>query len=140
MQGYIHQLQTTERIPMHDPRQPRVLIVDDETMVSMLIEDMVADFGGHVVGPAASFEQAMTWALEADLDLAILDVNLGGQAVYPIADVLRYRDIPFIFTTGYDSSVIPHPYRGQRVLSKPFSHQSFWETVEEVLAGAIAFR
>jgi CheY-like chemotaxis protein len=140
MQGYIRQLQTIERIPMHDPRQPRVLIVEDETMVSMLIEDMVGDLGGHVIGPAASFEQAMTWALEADFDLAILDVNLAGLAVYPIADVLRDRGIPFIFTTGYDSSVIPQSYRGQRMLPKPFSHQTFCEAVGEVLAGAMAFR
>jgi CheY-like chemotaxis protein len=138
MQGSIHQVQTIERVPMHDPRQPRVLIVEDETMVSMVIEDMVCDLGGHVVGPVASFEPAMACALEADFDLAILDVNLDGLAVYPIADALCERGIPFIFTTGYDSSVIPQRYQGRCVLSKPFSHRTFCKSVEEILAAAAA--
>nr|WP_114946692.1 response regulator [Microvirga calopogonii] len=125
---------------MHDPQPPRVLVVEDETMVSMLIEDMVCDLGGQVVGPAANFEQAMGLALDEDFDLAVLDVNLDGLVVYPIADVLRYRGIPFIFTTGYDSSAILQRYRGQPVLSKPFSHSAFCEVVEEVLSGAVTFR
>ncbi|MXQ13214.1 response regulator [Microvirga makkahensis] len=121
---------------MHNGRKPRVLIVEDETMISMLIEDMVCDIGGHVVGPAASFEQAMTLALETDFDLAVLDVKLDGLVVYPIADVLRCRGIPFIFMTGYDSSVVPERYQHARVLSKPFSHQTFNETLEGVFARA----
>ncbi|MBM1172224.1 response regulator [Microvirga arabica] len=118
---------------MHDPRQPRVLVVEDETMVSMLLEDMVCDLGGHVVGPAAKFEQAMMLALKAEFDLAVLDVNLDGLAVYPIADVLRHRGIPFIFTTGYDSSVLPQRYQHNYLLSKPFSQQTF----SDVLRGAL---
>ncbi|QRM28502.1 response regulator [Microvirga sp. VF16] len=123
---------------MPDQRQPRVLIVEDETMVSILIEDMVCDLGGHVVGPAANFEQAMTLALEADIDLAILDINVDGHVVYPIADVLRYRNIPFIFMTGYDSSVIPQRYQHNCVLLKPFSHQAFSDTLSEFLPGSLA--
>jgi CheY-like chemotaxis protein len=123
---------------MPDDRRPRILIVEDETMISMLLEDMVCDLGGHVVGAAATFEQAMTLALEADFDLAILDVNVDGLVVYPVADVLRYRGIPFIFMTGYDSSVIPQRYQHNCVLSKPFSHQTFCDTVGEVLAGTMA--
>lgn len=123
---------------MHDQRQPRVLIVEDEAMVSMLIEDMVCDLGGHVVGPAASFEHAMTLALVEEFDLAILDVNVGGLVIYPIVDVLRYRGIRFVFMTGYDSRVIPERYRHTCVLSKPFSHQTFSDTVGNVLAGIMA--
>jgi CheY-like chemotaxis protein len=121
---------------MHSDRKPRVLVVEDETMISMLIEDMVCDLGAEVVGPAAKFEQAMTLALEADLDLAVLDVNLAGLVVYPIADVLRERGIPFIFMTGYDSSVVPESYEHNRVLSKPFSHQTFSDAVRGVFAEA----
>ena len=107
MQGSVQQVGTIGRAPMHNDRKPRVLIVEDETMVSMLIEDMVCDLGAEVVGPAAKFEQAMALALEADFDLAVLDVNLDGLVVYPVADVLRDRGIPFIFMTGYDSGVVP---------------------------------
>jgi DNA-binding response OmpR family regulator len=123
---------------MPDDRTPRILIVEDETMISMLLEDMVCDLGGHVVGAAATFEQAMTLALEADFDLAILDVNVDGLVVYPVADVLRHRGIRFIFMTGYDSSIIPQRYRHNCVLSKPFSHQTFSDTVGKVLAGTMA--
>jgi CheY-like chemotaxis protein len=121
---------------MHDHRKPRVLVVEDETMISMLIEDMVSDLGAEVVGPAARFEQAMTLALEADFDLAVLDVNLDGLVVYPIADVLHDRGIPFIFMTGYDSSVIPESYQHDRVLTKPFTNQTFIDALEGVFAEA----
>jgi CheY-like chemotaxis protein len=121
---------------MHIDRRPRVLVVEDETMISMLIEDMVCDLGAEIVGPAAKLEQAMTLALEADFDLAVLDVNLDGSAVYPIADVLLCRGIPFIFVTGYDSGVVPERYQHNYVLSKPFSHQTFSDVLEGTLAEA----
>jgi DNA-binding response OmpR family regulator len=95
---------------------------------------MVCDLGGHVVGPAAQFEQAMTLALEAEFDLAVLDVNLADLVGYPIADVLRHRAIPFIFMTGCDSSVVPESYEHNRVLSKPFSHQTFSDAVRGIFA------
>ena len=126
---------------MQTLRSPRVLIVEDETLVSMLIEDMVCDCGGHVVGPAATFEQAIALALEEDLDLAILDVNVAGLVVYPVADILRHRGIPFIFVTGYDPSIVPARYQHARVLLKPFSHETFGETFDAALAervGALA--
>jgi len=122
-------------------RSPRVLIVEDEILVSMLIEDMVCDCGGQVVGPAATFEQAIALALEEDLDLAILDVNVAGLVVYPVVDILRHRGIPFIFVTGYDPSVVPERYRHARVLLKPFSHETFGETFDAALServGALA--
>jgi CheY-like chemotaxis protein len=115
-------------------RSPRVLIVEDETLVSMLIEDMVGDCGGQVVGPAATFEQAIALALDEDLDLAILDVNMAGLAVYPVADILRHRGIPFIFVTGYDPSIVPAPYQHAPVLLKPFSHETFSETFDAAVA------
>jgi CheY-like chemotaxis protein len=133
MQGHGQQVATIRSAPMQSDRKPRVLIVEDEAMVSMLIEDMVGDLGAEVMGPAARFEQAMTLALEAHFDLAVLDVNLDGLAVYPIADVLRDRGIPFIFITGYDSSVVPESYQPNRVLSKPFAHPTFCEALGEAL-------
>jgi CheY-like chemotaxis protein len=119
---------------MQTLRSPRVLIVEDETLVSMLIEDMVCDCGGQVVGPASTFEQAITLAVEEDLDLAILDVNMAGLAVYPVADILRHRGIPFIFVTGYDPGIIPTRYRQAPVLLKPFSYEAFSETFDMAVA------
>jgi CheY-like chemotaxis protein len=119
---------------MQTLRSPRVLIVEDETLVSMLIEDMVCDCCGQVVGPASTFEQAITLAVEEDLDLAILDVNMAGLAVYPVADVLRHRGIPFIFVTGYDPGIIPTRYRQAPVLLKPFSYEAFSETFDMAVA------
>jgi CheY-like chemotaxis protein len=115
-------------------RNPRVLIVEVETLVSMLIEDMVGDCGGHVVGPAATFEQAIALALEGDLDLAILDVNVAGLVVYPVADILRHRGIPFIFVTGYDPSIVPARYQHERVLVKPFSCETFSDAFDPIVA------
>lgn len=115
-------------------RSPRVLIVEDETLVSMLIEDMVCDCGGQVVGPAATFNRAAALATEADLDLAILDVNMAGLVIYPVADILRQRGIPFIFVTGYDPSIVPAPYRHVPVLLKPFSYETFSETFDAAVA------
>lgn len=121
---------------MHNDRSPRVLIIEDEAMIAMLIEDMVCDLGGQAVGPATKFEQAMSLALQADFDLAVLDVNVDGSAVYPIADVLRHRGIPFIFMTGYDSSVIPQRYQHNCVLLKPFTHQTFSDALREIIVNS----
>ncbi|EIM30387.1 response regulator [Microvirga lotononidis] len=119
---------------MQTARGPRVLIVEDETLVSMLIEDMVGDCGGYVVGPAATFEQAIAIALDEDLDLAILDVNVAGLVVYPVADILRHRGIPFMFVTGYDSSIVPARYQHERVLMKPFSYETFSDAFDPIVA------
>jgi CheY-like chemotaxis protein len=140
MQASVQQVGIIGRALMHNDCKPRVLVVEDETMISLLIEDMVSDLGGHVVGPAAKFEQAMTLALEADFELAVLDVNLDGLVVYPIAEVLRCRGIPFIFMTGYDSSVVPERYQHNRVLSKPFSSQTFSDALGEIFAGPTVTR
>lgn len=121
---------------MHTDRSPRVFIVEDEAVISMLIEDMVSDLGGQVVGPAAKFEQAMSLALQADFDLAVLDVNVDGLAVYPIADVLCHRGIPFIFVTGYDSSVVPQRYQHNCVLLKPFTPQTFSDALGDISANS----
>ena len=98
----------------------RVLVVEDEMMVSMLIEDMLADLGCTVIGPASRLEEAMQLAREADLDCAVLDVNLGGQPIFPLADLLREKGAPFAFATGYGDAGLREVDRGSPVLQKPF--------------------
>jgi DNA-binding response OmpR family regulator len=72
----------------------KVLVVEDEMMVSMLIEDMLTDLGCKVVGPASRLDEAMELARDAELDCAVLDVNLGGQPIFPLADLLREKGAP----------------------------------------------
>jgi DNA-binding NtrC family response regulator len=75
----------------------RILVVEDEAMIAMLVEEMVLDFGSEVIGPTAKMGEALRLASDASLDTAILDVNVGGAVVYPVADLLRARDVPIIF-------------------------------------------
>lgn len=98
----------------------RVLVVEDEAMIAMLIEDMLADLGCVMLGPAADPADALALIDEAAIDAAILDVNLGGARTMSIAGTLRARDIPFLFATGYGTSGIDEAFKDQPVLTKPF--------------------
>ena len=112
----------------------RVLIVEDEAMIAMLVEDMVLDFGSEVVGPAAKMDDAMRLAQSAALDATILDVNVGGSVIFPVAEILSKRGIPFIFATGYGSTGIPPRFQSHPTLPKPFTYQSLAEVLRDVLA------
>jgi len=98
----------------------KVLVVEDEMLVSMLVEDMLSDLGCTVVGPAAELEEAMNLAKTADIDLALLDVNLGGRPIFPVADALKERGVPFAFASGYGEAGLSEDHRGAAVLQKPF--------------------
>ena len=97
----------------------RVLVAEDEALVSMLIEDMLADMGALVVGPAATFDEAMGLAGSETIDIALLDVNLAGKPVFPIADLLRERGIVFIFASGYGEAGIIESHRGAPCCRSP---------------------
>jgi CheY-like chemotaxis protein len=112
----------------------RVLIVEDEAMITMLVEDMVVDFGSEVVGPVARLSEAISLAQTAELDAAILDINVGGTVIFPVADILKSRGIPFIFATGYGARGLPDRFRTSHTLAKPFSYQSLAEILRTVLA------
>jgi CheY-like chemotaxis protein len=98
----------------------KILVVEDEMLVSMLVEDMLADFGCEVVGPAAELNEALALAKEAKIDAALLDVNLAGKPIFPVADVLRQRGVPYIFASGYGEAGIEASHKGAPVLQKPF--------------------
>lgn len=112
----------------------RVLVVEDEMMVSMLIEDMLAELGCEVVGPASRLDEAMAIAKEADLDCAVLDVNLGGQPIFPLADLLRERGRPFAFATGYGDAGLRDVDKGSPVLQKPFREGDLARVLGELRA------
>ena len=110
----------------------RVLVAEDEALVSMLIEDMLADMGAVVVGPAANLDEAMALAIGDGIDIPLLDVNLAGKPIFPIADVLRERGVPFIFASGYGEAGIIDGHRGATVLQKPFREADLARALQAV--------
>jgi CheY-like chemotaxis protein len=98
----------------------RVLVVEDELMIRMLLQDMLADLGHTLAGEAGRIEEALALAKEGDFDVAILDVNLNGQPISPVVEILLARGVPFVFATGYGQRGVPEPYRGSPTLQKPF--------------------
>ncbi|WP_343039311.1 response regulator [Microvirga makkahensis] len=99
----------------------RILVVEDEAAISLLLEDMLLDFGCEVIGPAARLSAALDAVAREQVDLAILDVNVAGEPIYPVAEALAQRSIPFVFSTGYGSAGIRDSFRDRPVLQKPFA-------------------
>ena len=108
-----------DRTPMR-LRAPRVLVVEDEMTVAMLIEDMVSELAYEVAAVVPRLEDAMRLLDSESFDLAMLDVHLNGKTVFPFAAELQARDIPFLFATAYGPRGIPEEFRGHLVLQKPF--------------------
>lgn len=99
----------------------RVLVVEDETTITLVIEEALADLGAQVVGPASRLDAALRLASEEAIDAAILDVNIRGGNSYPIADVLTERGIPFLFCSGYGEWALEERHRNRPRLTKPYS-------------------
>jgi len=112
----------------------RVLVVEDEMMVSMLIEDMLGELGCTVIGPASRLDEAIALVKESEIDCAVLDVNLGGQPIFPLADLLRERGAPFAFATGYGDAGLRDVDRGSPVLQKPFREGDLARILTELQA------
>ena len=115
-------------------RAKRVLIVEDETLVAMLLEDMLDDAGYTVAHCCSNLPQAMSFIegqAEA-FDFAILDVNLGGQPIFPVAEALKARGKPFAFATGYGPGGLPEAWRDRPTLCKPFGAQDVARVLEAV--------
>jgi CheY-like chemotaxis protein len=106
----------------------RVLIVEDEVVVSLFLEDLLSEFGYAVAGVVSHLDEAM--ARVPDYDVAVLDVHLNGHNVFDFADMLAARDTPFVFTTGYGARGIPTRHCARPVLQKPFQP----DELERVLA------
>ena len=111
----------------------RVLVVEDELMIRMLLEDMLAELGYTVAAEAARVEEALEATKKGDFDLAILDVNLDGEPVSPVADALVARGTPFVFATGYGERGLPEPYRDRPMLKKPFQMVGLKEMLQTAL-------
>ena len=100
----------------------RVLVVEDESLVAMLLETILEDMGCTPVGPVATVDEGLAMvAGEGTLDAALLDVNVAGREVFPIADALKGRGVPFVFSTGYGEGGLPDAWRGHPTVQKPFT-------------------
>ena len=102
----------------------RILVVEDEALIAVMVEDMLMDMGSDVVGPAATIEAALTLARAEAIDAAILDVNVRGERIDPVADALMARGVPVLFATGYGevklasgatATVIDKPYTQEKL-------------------------
>ena len=113
----------------------RVLVVEDETIISFLIEDMLAELGCENVWHVGGLKPALALLQERVPDLAILDVNLAGELAYPIAQWLADADIPFLFATGYGREGIPSEWTDRPVIQKPFNLETLARAVRAALRG-----
>ena len=120
---------TTDTTPALAGR--RILLVEDEALVAMLLEDMIGDLGGSVVATASRVDAALTIIDERldEIDAALLDVNLGSENAFPIAQALDARGKPFAFSTGYGHAGLPEEWRHCLAVQKPFTQ----EQIEAVL-------
>lgn len=99
----------------------RVLIVEDEALIAMYVEDVISKFGYSVAGVVSSLEDALAFIETHAIDTAVLDINLKGKLVFPLADALMQREIPFVFASSYGEGAVPARYRIGPIVQKPFA-------------------
>lgn len=112
----------------------RVLVIEDEMMIAMLLEDMLSDLGHSVVAVAGQLDSALSVARETDADMVILDLDLGGQTSLPVAQVLAERGVPFIFASGYGSQGLTPPFQHVITLKKPFDLNDLSRALQQMPA------
>lgn len=110
---------------------PCVLLVEDEVMVSMMLEDKLEQAGYRVL-TAARLSDALELARRESIDVAVVDVNLAGEHSIPVADVLRERGIAFTFASGYGAEGVPEAYRGEKMLQKPYDTKALLEMLDSL--------
>jgi len=119
----------------HDPqlKDLRVLVVEDEALVALQLEDMLTELGCAVIGPASRVGQALQLLGGEPVEVAVLDLNIAGELVYPVADELGNRGLPYIFVTAYGRSGLTEPYRSRPVLEKPFARRELLRAILDTL-------
>jgi two-component sensor histidine kinase/DNA-binding response OmpR family regulator len=105
--------------PARTPNGRRVLLVEDEALVAMMIQECLTECGHSVVGPINRAAEALSAARDGDFDAAILDINLGDGMAYPVAEILSARGVPFVFLTGYDADMVDSRFVAVPILQKP---------------------
>ncbi len=114
---------------------PQLLVVEDEYLIRMLLEDMIADLGYEVSASVGTLADAREQAQNGTFSAAILDVNVDGHEIFPAAEILAKREVPFIFVTGYGQGGLPPSFRGRPTLQKPFQADELKNALAGLLAG-----
>jgi DNA-binding response OmpR family regulator len=112
----------------------RILLVEDEVMIAIYMEDLLADIGHDIAGHATRLTEAVELAERCECDFAILDVNLAGSMSFPVADILKRRGIPFAFATGYGSAAVLPPYDAHKIMHKPVREAELTRTLNDAAA------
>ena len=112
----------------------RGLVPEDESLVAMLLETILEDMGCTPVGPASNIDEGEALARdEAALDAALLDVNVAGRQVFPVAAALKARGVPFVFSTGYGEGGLPDEWRGNPTIQKPFTEAAIRDALMKAM-------
>jgi CheY-like chemotaxis protein len=112
----------------------RVLAVEDEALVAMWLEDLLRDLGCVVVGPANSIAAAVDLIETESVELAVLDINIAGEKVFPVAERLAAHQVPFVFATGYGASGVAEAFAQRPVLQKPYTLEALQRALESVVS------
>ena len=115
------------------PQGGSVFLVEDEVMIRMMVADMLEELGYRVAAECGDIAEAIKLAQHAEFDIAILDVNVNGKVISPVAELIRVRNRPFIFATGYGSSGLPEEYRDRPALQKPFQLETLSKMIDSAL-------
>jgi CheY-like chemotaxis protein len=113
-----------------------VFLVEDEVMIRMMVADMLEELGHSIAAEAGEIGEALKLAQSTEFDLAILDVNVNGKVISPVAELIQARNRPFIFATGYGSSGLPEEYRDRPALQKPFQIETLAKMINTALKSA----
>lgn len=112
-----------------------ILLVEDELLVALLVEDLLKEAGAEILGPAPRVAAALQLIADAErIDLALLDVNLAGAWVWPVAEELRRRSVPYLLLTGYGAGIVDAGHMDAGVLTKPVSERDLLAAVAGVLS------
>ncbi len=112
---------------------PRILVVDDEPLIAMMLTDWLAEQGVETAGPAHTVAQALSVIDAIKIDAAVLDISLGDDDCYAVADMLASRGIPFAFATGHSSDSLAERFKGVATVTKPFDFEVVRQAISRLL-------
>jgi CheY-like chemotaxis protein len=115
-----------------------VFLVEDEAMIRMMVADMLEELGYRIAAETGEINEAIRLAGTTEFDIAILDVNVNGKVISPVAALIKARNRPFIFATGYGTQGVPEDFRDRPALQKPFQIETLAEVIANTLKSVAA--